>query len=242
MKKLLTLSAICCLLLSCAEEKAAKLPNTLNQQEKEAGWKLLFDGKSTDGWHLYNKGNVPSAWIVIDETLYCKPDTFEVEHGDLVSNDIYTNYELKFDWNISEAGNSGVFVNVMEAEENPTAWTSGPEYQILDNTGVPADYLEDSTRWAACLYGFQKIKNDVTPKPSGSWNHSTIIQKNGKIEFWLNNVLTAKEDFNGKEWKALVANSNFKTFSNFGAASSGRIALQDWSKGVYFQNIKIKEL
>jgi len=229
-------------MLSCSSEKESNLINTLSQQEKDDGWKLLFDGESTSGWHLYNKGEVPSAWIVIDGTLYCKPDTFEVEHGDLVSNETYTNYELKFDWNISKAGNSGVFVNVMEVEENPTAWTSGPEYQILDNAGVPPEYLEDSTRWAACLYGFQKIKNNVTPEPSGSWNHSTIIQKDSKIEFWLNGVLTAEEDFNGDAWKSLVANSNFKTFSNFGAYSSGHIALQDWAKGVSFQNIKIKEL
>ncbi|MFT4733474.1 MAG: hypothetical protein ACI9DJ_002584 [Algoriphagus sp.] len=242
MKKLIYLVTLSFLILSCSKERGSKLPNTLSQQEKTDGWKLLFNGESTSGWHLYNKGEVSSAWIVIDGTLYCKPDTFTVEHGDLVSNETYRDYELKFDWNISKAGNSGVFVNVMEAKENPTAWTSGPEYQILDNAGVTAKYLEDSTRWAACLYGFQKIKNTVTPKPSGSWNHSSIIQKDGKITFWLNGVLTAEEDFNGIIWKNLVANSNFKTFSNFGSYTSGHIALQDWSKGVSFRNIMIKEL
>jgi hypothetical protein len=246
MKKLVILFTISSFLISCSSETSETveeiIPNTLSKQEKDEGWKLLFNGESTEGWHLYNLGDTTSAWMAIDGKLYCNPDTFDIPHGDLVSNEIYTNYELTFDWNISTAGNSGVFINVMEAEENPTAWTSGPEYQILDNAGVPVEYLQDSTRWAACLYGFQKINNPVTPAPAGEWNHSKIKQVDGKIQFWLNDVLTAEEDLNGENWKGVVANSNFKHFENFGKTSSGHIALQDWAKGVYFQNIKIKEL
>ena len=246
MKKSFALFSFFLFLTACSSETSEKvqelLPNSLSSQEEADGWEVLFDGVSTDGWHLYNMGDTTSAWMAIDGKLYCNPDTFDIPHGDLVSNDTYTNFELVFDWNISEAGNSGVFVNVMEAEENPTAWTSGPEYQILDNAGVPAEYLNDSTRWAACLYGFQKINNPVTPAPAGQWNHSKIKQVDGKIQFWLNGILTASEDFNGENWKEVVANSNFKHFENFGKASSGHIALQDWAKGVYFQNIKIKEL
>lgn len=246
MREILFALCITVCLSSCStdskESQEQNLPNTLTTQEKEDGWKLLFDGVSTEGWHLYNMGDTISAWMAVDGKLYCNPDTFDIAHGDLVSNGTYTNYDLSFDWNISEAGNSGVFINVMEAEENPTAWTSGPEYQLLDNAGVVPEYLHDSTHWAACLYGFQKINNPVTPEPSGNWNHSRIKQVDGKVRFWLNGVLTAEEDFNGEKWKQVVANSNFKSFENFGKASSGHIALQDWSKGIAFQNIKIKEL
>ncbi|KPM47086.1 3-keto-disaccharide hydrolase [Jiulongibacter sediminis] len=236
---LLSLIAI----IACQENKEEAGPNTLSEIEMEEGWTLLFDGKTTDGWHLYNAGDVPSAWIVTENgELYCKPDTFEVVHGDLLTDKSYSNFEMKFNWKISEAGNSGVFINVQEDEAYPTAWTTGPEYQLLDNLGIHAEYLHDSTHWAGCLYGFQKNLNTVIAKPAGEWNESMIKQENGRVQFWLNGVKTADQDLTGKEWKEKVANSNFKTFEAFGAATSGHIALQDWAKGVSFQNLKIREL
>ena len=234
----LFVSCLCC---KQAEQEAA--PNTLTETEEREGWSLLFDGKTTEGWHIYNTGKVPSAWIVTgDGELYCKPDTFEVIHGDLLTHETYRNFDLKFDWKITEAGNSGVFFNVQEDEAYPTAWTTGPEFQLLDNLGIHPEYLHDSTHWAGCLYGFQKNLNPVSPKPAGEWNMARITQAEGLVRFWLNGVQTAEQDLTGKEWKEMIANSNFKTFEAFGAATGGHIALQDWAKGVCFRNIKIKEL
>lgn len=232
-------------LASCsspAKEDGESSPNTLTEKEKNEGWKLLFDGKTTDGWHLYNKGDIPSAWMAVNGELYCKPDTFEVDHGDLLTDQTYGNFDLKFDWKISEAGNSGVFINVQEDTLYPTAWTTGPEYQLLDNLGIHKEYLNDSTHWAACLYGFQKNLNEVEARPAGTWNESEIKQEDGKVTYWLNGTKTAEMDFKSEEWKDLVNNSNFKTFPAFGQAIKGHIALQDWARGVSFRNIKILEL
>jgi hypothetical protein len=225
-------------LVGCSEKKVGV--NELSSEESEEGWKLLFDGKTANGWHLYNKANAPSAWIVKDGELFCNPDTFDVEHGDLVSDAEFTNYELKFDWKITEAGNSGVFINVLENDTIPRAWASGPEYQLLDHQGIGKDYLKDSTKWAACLYGFTPQKNLSQPKPAGQWNESRITQENGKITFYLNGVLTAEQDLNSAKWKEMVDNSGFKYFPHFGKNTKGRISLQDWSKGVSFRNIKIR--
>lgn len=227
-------------LWSCSEKKVDN--NELTEQEKKDGWTLLFDGKTSDGWHLYNKGKVASSWTVKDGVLACNTDTTGIEHGDLVSDKVYKNFDLKFEWKISKAGNSGVFVNVVEQDTIPTAWASGPEYQLLEHENIGAAYLKDSTKWSACLYGFAPYKNPVKLKPFGEWNESRIKQIDGKIEFYLNGVLTAEEDFNSESWKAKVARSNFKYFSLFGKNTSGRIALQEWSKGVAFRNIKVKEL
>lgn len=225
---------------SCSEKKVGN--NELSDSEKKDGWQLLFDGKTAQGWHLYNKANTPSAWIVKDGELFCNPDTFEVEHGDLVSDKEYANFELKFDWKITTAGNSGVFINVIERDTIPRAWASGPEYQLLDHEGIGKEYLKDSTKWAACLYGFMPQKNVSKPKSAGQWNESRIVQNNGKIAFYLNGILTAEQDLTSETWKGMVANSGFKYFPLFGKNTKGRIALQDWSKGVSFRNIKIKEM
>ena len=237
---LLIFLALSSIILSCKDKPNPV--NTLTESEKSEGWALLFDGKSTKGWHLYNSGNTPSAWMVKDDELYCNPDTFEVEHGDLLTNVAYENFDLKFDWKISQAGNSGVFINVQEAVQYPRAWATGPEFQLLDNLGIQKEYLDDTTHWAGCLYGFKPTLNTVTYKPAGQWNEARILQKNGKVSFWLNGVQTAGQDLNSPEWREMVANSGFKTFSDYGKSTKGHIALQDWSKGVSFRNIKIKEL
>jgi hypothetical protein len=128
---------------------------------------------------------------------------------------------------------------VLERKDLPTGWTSGPEYQLLDKANP--DFAKPQLR-SGCLYSFAPQKNAVKSKPADSWNHSEIRQKNGKVKFYLNGVLTAEEDFSSKAWAEKVKNSHFKSFPEFGKHISGHIALQDWATGISFRNIKIKEL
>lgn len=225
------------LLQACGKE--AKGPNKLSKEEKNEGWSLLFDGETTNGWHVYNKGKVASLWHVKDGELYSNPENMSLETGDLVSDRQFEDFELKFEWKMTKGGNSGVFINVLEREDIPTPWASGPEYQLLENSHQ--DYTNDVKR-PGCLYGFDAQKNRVESLPFGQWNQSRIRQINGKIEFYLNGVLTAEKDLTSPEWQARVAESNFKGFPEFGKRTSGHIALQDWAKGVSFRNIKVRVL
>lgn len=239
MKKFITLITATALtvaiITSCNSPKLKD--NELSGQEKEQGYQLLFDGKTLNGWHLYNQGNVSSGWVASDGELRCLPGT-DARHGDLVTDQDFENYELSFDWKISKEGNSGVFINVLERPDIPTAWASGPEYQLLEKSHH--DYDKEMKR-AGCLYNFSPQLNSAEVKLPNEWNHSVIKQQNGKIEFMLNGIITAKEDFNSIHWKKAVANSNFKNFPEFGKQLKGRIALQDWNKGIAFKNIKIKK-
>lgn len=223
-----------------SQEKAAS--NALTETEKQTGWTLLFDGTTTNGWHLYNEGNIKSAWAVKNCELVCDPNTEKVQRGDLVSDNQYENFDFTFEWKISEAGNSGVFINVQEAPEFPTAWTTGPEYQLLDNANMPKDYLLDGKHSAGCVYSLSPLLNEVQPKPAGDWNTSRILQQNGVITFWLNGIETGHEDMKTERWKQLIAGSKLGNFSSFGKAVRGKIAFQDWAKGVSLRNIKIKEI
>ncbi len=216
--------------------------NRLNTDEIAAGWQLLFDGKTTSGWHLYNEGKIKSAWNVKNGELVCDPNIEKVERGDLVSDNQYKNFDFSFEWKISEAGNSGVFINVQEAAEFPTAWTTGPEYQLLDNANMSMEYLQDGKHSAGCVYSLSPLLNEVQPKPSGQWNQSRILQQNGVITFWLNGIETGHEDMKTDRWKQLIAGSKLGNFPSFGKAIQGKIAFQDWSKGVALRNIKIKEI
>jgi hypothetical protein len=117
--------------------------NTISDQEKKDGWTLLFDGKTMNGWHLFNRGNIPSAWSVDSGNLVCNPHAKNVKHGDLVTDNEYENFNLMFEWKISYAGNSGVFINVQERPDLGTTFSTGPEYQLLDDRNVEPDYIRD---------------------------------------------------------------------------------------------------
>lgn len=215
--------------------------NSLSSQEKTEGWALLFDGSTLSGWHIFNKGNAPSAWKADSGMLVCNPHQKNVKHGDLVTDKEYENYELKFEWKISKAGNSGMFLNVQESPEFGATFATGPEYQLLDDKNVPVDYLADSTHKAAAIFGVIANKSKSEPKPA-DWNQSRIVQKDGKVTFWLNGVQTITADFKSDDWKKRVAASGLSKFPSFGLAQKGHIAVQDWASGVAFRDIKIKQL
>ena len=215
--------------------------NTLSDQEKKDGWALLFDGKTMNGWHLFNKGTIPSAWSVDSGRLICNPHAKDVKHGDLVTDKVYQDFDLRFEWKISRAGNSGMFINVQERPDLATTFSTGPEYQLLDDKNVEPDYLKNPTHKAAAIFGVVPNNSNSMPKP-GEWNQSRILQHSGKVTFWLNDVQTVEVDLQSAEWKNFVALGSLSKFPEFGVAVSGHLAVQDWTNGVAFRNIKIKEL
>src|SRR3984885_3532549 len=215
--------------------------NQLSDQEKKDGWALLFDGKTLSGWHLFNRGNIQSAWSVDSGMLICNPHAKNVKHGDLVTDKVYQDFDLVFDWKISRAGNSGLFVNVQERPDLGTTFSTGPEYQLLDDRNVEPAYLSNLSHKAAAIFGVIPNESNTIPK-SDDWNRSRILQQNGKLTFWLNDVLTVQVDLKSDDWKRSVAASSLSKYPEFGAALNGHLALQDWTNGVAFRNIKLKEL
>jgi azurin len=222
----------------CSSDKEQ---NVLTDQEKKEGWILLFDGKTLNAWHLFNRGTIPSAWSVDSGMLICNPHAKDVKHGDLVTDNVYQDFDLQFDWKISKAGNSGLFINVQERPDLGTTFSTGEEYQLLDDKNVPPEYVANPSHKAASIFGVVPNTSNSVPK-SGEWNHSRILQQNGALTFWLNDVLTVRIDLKSDVWKHLVAASSLSKYPEFGVAVSGHLALQDWTNGVAFRNIKLKDL
>jgi len=242
MKHNLTIAALFTVILfSVYGCSTTEQQNMLSDQEKKDGWALLFDGTTMNGWHLFNKGIIPSAWSVDSGRLICNPHAKDVKHGDLVTDKVYQDFDLRFEWKISRAGNSGLFINVQERPELATTFSTGPEYQLLDDKNVEPDYLKNPSHKAAAIFGVVANNSNSMPK-SGEWNQSRILQQNGKLTFWLNDIQTVQVDLLSAEWKNLVALSSLSKYPEFGVAVSGHLALQDWTNGVAFRNIKIKEL
>ena len=217
--------------------------NTLTEKEKQDGWKLLFDGKTTTGLKAFKGKTLGSAWKIKDGALYLdtskKKDGSVVGGGDAMTEGEYENYELSLDWKIENCGNSGIIFNVVEADKYSYVWQTGPEMQILDNSCHDEGRI--NTHRAGDLYDMIGSKF-VTVRPGGEWNQARIIVKNGKTEFWLNGYKTVEFTMFTPEWAEQIKNSKFKDMADFGKSKKGHIAFQDHGNQVSFRNIKIKEL
>ncbi|SFE25481.1 protein of unknown function [Chitinophaga sp. CF118] len=224
--------------VEAAEIVSDTTANTLTDAEKAAGWKLLFNGTSLDGWHIY-KGKTSSGWVVENGVLHClgsEKDKSD-KRADLTSNDTFDNFELELDWKLAPKGNSGIIY--LASEEFDAAYLSGPEYQLIDDINFPEK-----------LEGWQKTGANyamsaplvAAAKPIGEWNHAKIIVNKGHVEHWLNEQKTAEYEIGSAEWKKAKETGKWKDAKGYGATKKGHLDLQDHGSEAWFKNIKIKQL
>lgn len=208
--------------------------------KKPKGFVKLFDGKTTTGWHSYNKTTVGSAWEVQDGTLHMNPTKKGKDGGgDLVTDKEYSSFHLKYDWKVAPNANSGLIFYVHEDPKLSQTYLTGPEMQVLDNEGHKDGKI--TKHRSGDLYDMIKSTSEPV-KPVGQWNTAEIISDNGKLTFMLNGVRIVETTLWDDNWKALIAGSKFKTWEGFGTYKTGKIALQDHGDEVWYKNISIKEL
>lgn len=217
-------------------EKTAQLDEpgvvSVTAEEQAAGYKLLFNGKDTEGWYIYHKDTTPS-WQIANGILSTKGG-----NGDLVTKEEFENFELTFDWKLPKAGNSGVMYMVQDLPDADRTWHTGIEYQLIDDKN-----------WSSALQDAQKpgAAYDLYPplvaaaKEVGEWNTGRIVCQKGKIEHYLNSQKTAEFIWDSEDFKSRVAKSKFKD-KPFAKKVKGHIVLQDHGQAVAFKNVKIKVL
>jgi hypothetical protein len=216
-----------------AQAPAAGAPNALSAEEKAAGWRLLFDGRTTAGWRGYKKTGMPAAgWEVTPDGALTRTG----KGGDIVTVDQFGSFELSFEWKVAPKGNSGVMFHVTEERDYP--WQSGPEYQILDNPGH-ADGANPETSTASD-YAIHPPSKDVS-KPAGQWNQSRIVVSGKRVEHWLNGERVVAYELGSPDWVKRVAASKFAKYPGWGLAGRGHIALQDHGDTVAYRSIKVLE-
>lgn len=249
MNKLICLLVISAATNNCIAQKkplASALDNHLTAQEKSSGWKLLFDGKTTKGWHGYGKDSVNADWKITNGLLELDPNkSIKDRRGnDMVTNEEFSNFDLKLDWKAGPKSNSGVLFYIHEdAEKYSETYNTGLEMQILDNGTTTKPGHPDGrlyTHRAGDLYDLIASKEVVHPQ--GEWNHVEIICKNGKLDFYMNGVHTLSTTLWNEYWKQMLSISKFKDMPAFGTFKKGKISLQDHGEEVAFKNIKIKRL
>src|SRR5262245_36321496 len=230
----LALAALALTTLTAAADEAHR--NTLTEKEKAEGWKLLFDGKTTHGWHAFRGKDVPDKWKVLHGALVISPKNGK-HGGDIVTDEDYGSFELSFEWKVTEGANSGVMYRVSEEEGGP--YFTGPEYQILDNKKHP-DGRSKLTSAASC-YALYAPTEDAT-KPVGEWNQGRIVVNGNKVEHWLNGKKVVAYELGSDDWNTRVGKSKFNAWKKFGTMKKGKIDLQDHGDEVAYRSIKIRVL
>lgn len=220
------------------EKSSTQEDNILTEQETSAGWKLLFDGKTLEGWRMY-QNKAADAWGVKNGELYCKGSETDKSdlRADIITTDQFENYELSIDWKISPEGNSGIMYHV--TEEFDAAYLSGPEYQLIDDEGFP-EKLEDWQKTASDYAMYTATSRPTNPV--AQYNTSKIVVNGAHREYWLNGVKVLEFEAWTPDWENRKATGKWKDTPGYGVAKKGHICLQDHGGGVWFKNIKIRLL
>ncbi len=200
--------------------------------ESSATWTPLFDGQSLAGWRGYKSETPGAGWAVVNGAI-----VLNGKGGDLITVKEYGDFDLSFEWKVTQTANSGVIYRVGLGDSAP--YITGPEYQVLDNEKATDN--KQQNHLAGSLYDLA-LESNATTKPVGQWNTARIVVRGWHIQHWLNGQKVVDVDLASPEGKALIAASKFKDWKKFASLARGHIALQDHGYVVSFREIKIREL
>lgn len=215
--------------VSLKGEDATGMANTLSAPEKAAGWKLLFDGQSTTGWRGFRKASFPEkGWIVEDGWL---KHLNRQGGGDIVTEEMFSDFELRWEWKMPAKANSGLKYLVTESRTQAI----GHEYQMIDDSIV-----RNADQMTASFYDVLPTDRAGRLRPMGEVNESRIVVQGNHVEHWLNGEKVLEYELGSERVMQAVAGSKFKGVTGFGTKQKGRILLTDHRDETSFRNIKIR--
>lgn len=244
--KTLTFLLVAIYLIGCSNSTTQESSTSAEQTSEssspqEADWILLFDGSSLDGWRGFNMDSLPPNWILEEGTLKSLGTGGDIGGDIIYGNEQFENFELVFEWKISEAGNSGVFYHVAEGEQYHAPYETGPEYQVIDDIG----FLEPLEEWQKvgadyAMYVAEPGTKEV--KPAGEWNTSKILFTSEKAEHWLNGKKLFEFVPYSEDWTQRRNSGKWDDFPDYAKFKTGYIGIQDHGSFIWYRNIKIKRL
>ncbi len=227
------------------QEVAAPAQNTLTAEESAAGWKLLWDGKTSEGWRSAKGPDFPKQGWKVENGELVIHETGGAESaaaGDIITREKFSDFELSVDFKITPGANSGIKIFVDPEINKGEGSAIGPEFQVLDDDHHPDAKLgRDGNRSIGSLYDMMAAPATKRVYPPGSWNNARILSDGKQVTFWLNGVKTVDFERGSEDWKKIVAVSKYTKWNAFGELPEGHILLQDHGNTVAYRNVKIRD-
>jgi hypothetical protein len=226
--------------------------NTLTAEEQAAGWRLLWDGKTTTGWRSAKAENFPTkGWEIKDGVLsvLATGGAESAAGGDIITRARYSQFELVLDFKITPVANSGIKYFCQPnldpitgtGAKTTTGSAIGLEFQILDDERHPDAKLgRDGNRTIGSLYDLMTAVTSKRPNPIGEWNTARLLVQGNHVEHWLNGQKVLAYERGNPAFREAVALSKYKDIPGFGEWADGHILLQDHGDAVSFRNIKLR--
>lgn len=207
-----------------------ELPRTeifkLSEEEKSAGFKVLFDGTNMNDW----MGNV-TDYVIEDGEMVIRPKPGS--RGNLYSKDEYSDFNFRFEFKLTAGANNGL--GIRAPLEGDAAYT-GMELQILDNEADIYKSLHEY-QYHGSVYGVIPAKRGFL-KPVGEWNTEEVIVKGPKVKVILNGTVIVDGDLTDARKNGTLDKKShpgiLRDKGHFGFLGHGSV--------VYFRNIRVKEL
>ena len=225
----------CCLSAEVLESPAGE-PNTLTAAEKDLGFKLLFDGKTTKGWRGYKMDKMPSGWKAVNGVLRFVNGE-GLLGGDICPDIVLQDCDFRWEWKMSPGGNSGVIYRV--TEDGEASYHSGPEYQLLDDNAPDYGDLENKHKTGA-NYALEAPSRLDLLKPAGQWNAGRIVFRGDHITHYLNGFKVVEYTMYSDKWTKQMKASKFNDFPNYAKNKKGLIFFQDHGASVELRSVRVK--
>ena len=221
-----------------AELKKNSIPNTLSKKEEKRGWQLLFDGKTTDGWHGYNMSVFPDCWEIEDES-FTMTTVGGAESQDIITDKEYRDFAFSLEYKLTPAANSGIIFQVIEDTIYKFPYETGPEFQVIDHEGWDGS-LEELQINGANYAMYTPMAKPF--KPVGEWNHLFLYVKGNKVVQILNGEVVVEYEKYSEEWNELRNSGKWSDYPDYGKYDEGHISLQNHGTKVWYRDIKLKVL
>ena len=247
--QLLSIYILMAVMISCGKatttEVSAPAINTLTEEEQAAGWEVLFDGQTLNGWKRYRADTIGPLWSVKEGVIVCSGEglgegTKDIG-GSLMTTRQFGNFELSVEWKIVPGGNSGILYHVVEKPEYGHDYETGPEYQVMDDAGWKGDKLNEAQK-VGSNYDMYAAPPTKKVKPVGEWNEARVIYNNGHVEHWLNGEKTVEFQEGDADYQERYKKSKWVEYPGWNTSKVGSISLQDHGANVYYRSIKIRQL